>query len=81
MMRKGYLVKLEDEYGNSRTIYANAHNEYEASQIAFSKAENCDYHRRAFEGFGSSHFSVSDIYQKRNSYQDDEPYFDEHPWK
>lgn len=78
-MSKGFLVKFEDDYGNSRTIYANASNEYEARKIALSKAENCDNHRRAFEYFGSS-MTISNVYQKRNRY-DDYVDFDEHPWK
>lgn len=63
-MGKGFFVKFEDEYGNSRTIYANANNEYEAKMIALSKAQNCINHRNAFEAF-CGNTMISNIYQKR----------------
>lgn len=79
-MGKGFFVKFEDEYGNSRTIYANANNEYEAKMIALSKAQNCINHRNAFEAF-CGNTMISNIYQKRNVYDNEYMDFDEHPWK
>lgn len=69
-MSRGFLVKFEDDYGNSRTVYAEADNEYEARQIACSKAQNSYRHKYAFESFDGESTTISSVYRKRSRYDD-----------
>ena len=80
-MSKEFLVKFEDDYGNSRTVYARADNEHEARSIAISKARNCYNHRNAFEDFDGSSTAISNVYRKSSRYDDEDSDFIEHPWK